>query len=61
MHAPLKLRGVTKRYGDLTVLDGLDMTVPQGSIYGFLGRNGAGKTTTLRALLGLQVFDAGEL
>jgi ABC-2 type transport system ATP-binding protein len=51
--------GVTKRYGERTVLDDVSFTVPQGSITGFLGRNGAGKTTTMRILLGLAEPDAG--
>lgn len=43
---------LTKRYGSLTALDGIDLSVPQGVIYGFLGPNGAGKTTTIRLLMG---------
>ncbi|WP_280351736.1 ABC transporter ATP-binding protein [Nocardia abscessus] len=46
-------RGLTKRYGEHTVVDGVSMTVAAGEIYGFLGPNGAGKTTTLRMLAGL--------
>ena len=42
--------GLTKRYGDETAVDGLDLTVPRGAVYGFLGPNGAGKTTTIRML-----------
>jgi len=45
--------GLAKRYGDVVALDGVDLTVPQGSVFGFLGPNGAGKTTTLRILAGL--------
>jgi ABC-type multidrug transport system ATPase subunit len=45
--------GLTRRFGMLTAVDGLDLRVLQGSIYGFLGPNGAGKTTTIRMLLGL--------
>ncbi len=45
--------GLTKRYGDVTAVQGLDLTINQGEVYGFLGRNGAGKTTTMRVLLGL--------
>ncbi|QDX41209.1 ABC transporter ATP-binding protein [Salarchaeum sp. JOR-1] len=42
--------GLTKRYGDETAVDGLDLSIPQGTVYGFLGPNGAGKTTTMRML-----------
>lgn len=45
--------GLTKIYGETRAVDGLDLHVPRGSIYGFLGRNGAGKTTTIRMLMGL--------
>ncbi len=45
--------GLTKHYGPVVALDGLDLAVPTGSIFGFLGPNGAGKTTTLRLLTGL--------
>jgi ABC-2 type transport system ATP-binding protein len=52
--APLvETRGLTKRYGSITAVEGLDLTVRRGEVYGFLGPNGAGKTTTLRMLLGL--------
>jgi ABC-type multidrug transport system ATPase subunit len=46
------VRGLTKRYGDIVALDRLDLDVPAGSIFGFLGPNAAGKTTTLRGPLG---------
>jgi len=45
--------GLTKIYAETCAVDGLDLHVPRGSIYGFLGRNGAGKTTTIRMLMGL--------
>ncbi len=45
------LQSVTKKYGDFTAVDGVDLVVPRGSIYGFLGPNGAGKTTTIRMIL----------
>ena len=45
--------GLVRRFGTVLALDGVDLHVPQGSIYGFLGPNGAGKTTTIRILLGL--------
>ena len=49
----LATRGLTKRYKDRTVVDDLDLRVPEGGVFGFLGRNGAGKTTLCRALCGL--------
>lgn len=49
-----------KAYGKLHALDGLDLRVPSGAVYGFLGRNGAGKTTTIKTLLGLVHSDAGS-
>src|SRR5215469_6396327 len=45
--------GLTKRFGDRTVVDGVDLAIPSGSVCGFVGPNGAGKTTTIRMLLGL--------
>ena len=53
-------RGLVKRFGDRRVVDGVDIQVPRGRIYGVLGPNGAGKTTTLRMLLGIIEPDAGE-
>jgi ABC-2 type transport system ATP-binding protein len=50
---PVEARGLVKRYGEIAAVDGVDLTVRAGEIYGFLGPNGAGKTTTLRILLGL--------
>lgn len=57
----LQTHRLVYRYGQDTVLDGIDLRVPQGSIYGFLGPNGAGKTTTLRLLLGLLARQQGEI
>ncbi|GAA2410151.1 ABC transporter ATP-binding protein [Streptomyces glaucosporus] len=52
--AVVETRGLTKRYrGGQLAVDGLDLTVPRGSVFGFLGPNGSGKTTTIRMLLGL--------
>ena len=51
--------GLTKRFGTVTALDGLELDVPAGSIFGFLGPNGAGKTTTMRLLTSLARADAG--
>jgi ABC-2 type transport system ATP-binding protein len=52
--------GLFKRFGDAQAVDGVDIAVPTGTIYGVLGPNGAGKTTTLRLLLGIIDPDAGE-
>jgi ABC-2 type transport system ATP-binding protein len=52
--------GLVKRFGDRNVVDGVDIAVPKGMIYGVLGPNGAGKTTTLRMLLGIIEPDEGE-
>ncbi len=57
----LTVRGLEKRFGDKEVLRGLDLSVPEGSIFGFVGRNGAGKTTTMKAVLGLLKPDGGEI
>jgi ABC-2 type transport system ATP-binding protein len=57
----LSLRGVRKSYGSQRALDGLDLTVPSGVVYGFLGPNGAGKTTTMRLLTGLVHSDGGTI
>ncbi len=61
MTAALELRGVSKRYGAKAALDGVDLCVPEGSIFGFLGPNGAGKTTTLRLITGLARPTAGSI
>ena len=55
----IEARGLVKRFDGFTAVDGVDLTVPEGSIYGILGPNGAGKTTTLRMLLGIIDPDAG--
>jgi len=57
----LKVRGLTKKYGDTEVGRGLDLTVRRGECFGLLGPNGAGKTTTLRLLLGLIEPDGGSI
>ncbi|GAA3566019.1 ABC transporter ATP-binding protein [Amycolatopsis ultiminotia] len=61
MSAPVETERLTKRYGRIAAVDGLDLTVLPGEVYGFLGPNGAGKTTTLRMLLGLTRPSAGSL
>ena len=59
--APVHVRGLVKRFGRVTALDGLDLEVAAGSVHGFLGPNGAGKSTTIRVLLGLYRPDAGSV
>ena len=56
----IDVRGLTKRYGDRAVVDGVDLKLRTGRICGFLGPNGSGKTTTIRMLCGLLTPDAGE-
>jgi ABC-2 type transport system ATP-binding protein len=53
MTAAISTAGLTKRFGPVTAVDGLDLEVDHGEVFGYLGPNGAGKTTTLRLLLGL--------
>jgi len=55
----IELAGLTKAFREVRALDGVDLVVPQGSVFGFLGQNGAGKTTTLRILTGLARPTAG--
>ncbi len=61
MHRMLELRELTHRFGDTIALDGLSITVPEGALFGFVGRNGAGKTTTMRIVLGVLAADAGDV
>lgn len=56
----IETRGLVKRFGHQAAVDGIDLAVPAGSTYGFLGPNGSGKTTTIRALLGLVSPSAGS-
>jgi ABC-2 type transport system ATP-binding protein len=58
---PLEVRGLVKRYGELTAVAGVDITVRAGDVYGYLGPNGAGKTTSLRMMLGLIRPTAGSV
>ncbi|MEU8032523.1 ABC transporter ATP-binding protein [Streptomyces sp. NPDC049099] len=57
----VRARGITKCFGDVVALDGIDLDVAQGQIHGLVGPNGAGKTTLLGLLLGLAVADGGHL
>ena len=61
MDALVEVSGLTKRYGDTLAVDGVDLTVLPGEVYGFLGPNGAGKTTTLRILTGLIAPTSGRV
>ncbi|MEO6606444.1 MAG: ABC transporter ATP-binding protein [Aeromicrobium sp.] len=61
MDAVIAISGLVKRFGRATALDGLDLTVAQGEVHGFLGPNGSGKSTTIRVLLGLLRADGGSV
>ena len=56
----IEIRDLTKKYGDFTAVDKLNLTVQPGEIFGFLGPNGAGKTTTIRILAGLSLPTSGD-
>jgi ABC-type multidrug transport system ATPase subunit len=58
--AVIATRGLTKRFGPVLAVDGIDLDVRAGDVYGFLGANGSGKTTTVRILLGLVLATSGE-
>ena len=60
MNSLVETYGLTKAFGDYKAVSSLDLHVPEGAIYGFLGRNGAGKTTTMKILLGLTQPTSGE-
>jgi ABC-2 type transport system ATP-binding protein len=57
----IQTRGLTKTYGSVRAVDGVDLDVREGDVYGFLGANGSGKTTTVRMLLGLVYATSGEI
>ena len=57
----IEIRGVTKTFGDLAAVDDLSLTVPQGSVYGFIGPNGSGKTTTMRMVVNIFYPDCGSI
>lgn len=59
--AAIRIEGLQKTYGKVRALDGLDLTVEPGTVFGFLGANGAGKTTTIRILTGLAHATAGRV
>ena len=60
MNAPIRTYNVSKRFRSAPVLDGLDLEVPEGSIYGLVGPNGAGKTTTIKVLMNIHRATAGH-
>lgn len=61
MRSAVATQGLTKRFGDRAAVDGIDLRVPNGAVYGFLGPNGSGKTTTIRLLLGLVHANSGTV
>lgn len=61
MTAVISTRGLTKQFGRLRAVDGIDLDVQAGEVYGFLGANGSGKTTTIRMLLGLVLPTSGQV
>ena len=56
----VETQGITRRFGDVVAVDGIDLTIPRGEIYGFLGPNGAGKTTVVRMLITLLMPTEGR-
>ena len=60
MEYVFKSENLTKKYGSFTALDNLNLTIPKGAIYGFVGKNGAGKTTLIRLICGLQTPTSGS-
>ena len=60
MAALIELQGITKRYGDLTAVEDLTLTIEEGAVFGFIGPNGAGKTTTMRILTTLLRPTSGQ-
>ncbi len=64
MHDPdlvIRARGLSKRFGQLNAVDGLDLSVARAEVFGFLGPNGCGKSTTIRMFCGLLCPAAGEV
>src|SRR5881628_3927545 len=60
-HLALETHGLRRTFGDLVAVDGIDLAVPAGSLYGFLGPNGAGKSTTIKCLTGLLRPSSGSM
>jgi len=61
MNAAIELKGITKTFGSKVAVNGLDLTVPEGAMYGFIGPNGAGKTTAIRMIMSILFPDEGEV
>ena len=61
MEDMIVIKGLVKRFGDKTAVNGLDLVIHRGELFGFLGPNGAGKTTTLRCVSTLTGFDEGTI
>ena len=61
MESALVLRDVRKSFGSTKAVDGIDLTVPRGALYGVIGPNGAGKTTCIRMIMSILFPDSGEL
>src|SRR5437870_10584348 len=61
MEVAIQTHGLRRTFGDLVAVDGIDLAVPVGSLYGFLGPNGAGKSTTIKCLTGLLRPTAGTM
>ena len=57
----LTLSQVSKSFGSKTIVKDISFSVPEGSVFGFIGQNGAGKTTTMKMILGLLQIDGGEI
>ena len=61
MNVSVELRDITKRFGETTAVEDLNLVIPQGALYGFIGPNGAGKTTAIRIMLSMLFPDSGDL
>ena len=57
----LEIKKLCKKFGKFHALNGLDIHIPKGSLYGFVGPNGAGKTTTIKIMTGLLYADSGQV
>lgn len=57
----VEIKGLTKKFGNFTALDDVNLSMNKGEIFGFIGPNGAGKTTTIRIMLGLLKATKGEV